>query len=76
MTLVFLPAVASSILNDDFDDDSGYEEGNKAVKKSSLPKQSTAVMKAWLFQHIMVMLYLLIDSGEMKRKKIPLIPPP
>ncbi len=57
-------AVAAAILSDDFDDDSGSEEcsnGTVAKAKSGaigsakcLPKQATAVLKAWLFQHIWV----------------------
>lgn len=56
--------VAASILSDDFDDESdsdaevggggggGAKGGGR--KKTGLPKQSTAILKAWLFQHLMV----------------------
>ena len=51
-------------MNDDFDDSDDSDNDDeratapisaaKEGKKSVLPKQSTAVMKAWLFQHLMV----------------------
>ena len=43
-------------MSDDFDDESDSDaDGAKGGrKKGGLPKQSTAILKAWLFQHLMV----------------------
>ena len=58
------------MLRDDFDDESDSDEvsGEKTVKKCNFPKEATAVLKAWLFQHLMVIV-------EQMKSKISFIVP-
>lgn len=46
------PCGSSDELDSELDDDSS--SGGKRLKRGILPKQATGVMRAWLFQHLVV----------------------
>lgn len=50
-------------INDDLSSNMSNTSGSKRQKRGILPKQATSVMRAWLFQHLVVS--LLFCSGFM-----------
>lgn len=47
-------------INDDLSSNVSNNSGSKRQKRGILPKQATSVMRAWLFQHLVVRSYSVI----------------
>lgn len=61
-------------INDDLSSNVSNNSGSKRQKRGILPKQATSVMRAWLFQHLVVSSYsaILIVSTEISLLALPL----